>query len=42
MKTGDLYCEIEIRSHLNALSLINIVIENKETINSSNYTLVTY
>ena len=42
MKIGNLYREIEIRSLLIALLLINQAIKNKETMNSSNYTLVTY
>ena len=41
-KPGNLYREIEIRSHFIVLYLINQAIKNKETMNSSNYTLVTY
>ena len=42
MKTGYLYHEIEIRLLLIAKLLINQNIKDKVTMNSSNYTLVTY
>ena len=42
MKTGNQYRKIEIRLLLISYLLINQAIKVKETMNSSNYTLVTY